>query len=192
VIHKLRLPDEVITEIENWKVECDKIKNSPLKGLKEHDNIGTKTNAYQCSVPSSLIADSYWLAFTLRACAELFGGDHRNYFMRKWDGHFDGYDIWINYSYKGNYNPTHNHAGRISGVIYLNNEDETIFTESKYRYKGKKGDMILFPANTLHGVDKQTKEYERITFAFNIEYKHPVLAEDEHILQKLITGVNNG
>jgi hypothetical protein len=50
----------------------------------------------------------------------------------------------------------------------------------------------LFPANTLHGVDKQTKEYERITFAFNIEYKHPVLAEDEHILQKLITGVNNG
>jgi len=143
----------------------------PLKKLKEHDNYGTQTNDYQCNVPSYLIADSFWLAFTLRSCAKIFGGEHRNYSIRNWDGHFDGYDIWINYSYKGNYNPIHNHAGKISGVIYLNNEDETIFTESKYRYKGEKGDMILFPASTLHGVDKQTKEYERITFAFNIEYK---------------------
>jgi len=118
-----------------------------------------------------LVESSYWLPFTLRNCARLFGGSHRNYYIRKWDGHFDGYDIWINYSYKGNYNPTHSHAGNISGVIYLNNEDYTIFPNLNYKYQGNRGDMILFPSDTLHSVDKQVKDYERITFAFNINYK---------------------
>ena len=31
--------------------------------------------------------------------------------------------------------------------------------------------MLLFPSNTLHKVDVQKKDYERITFAFNINYK---------------------
>ena len=168
-IHVVKLPDEVIAEIENWKVECDKIKNSPLRALKEHENTGTKSNFYQCSVPSHLVSDSWWLAFTLRACAELFGGTHRNYYLTKWDGHFDNYDVWINYSYQGNFNPMHFHSGKISGVIYLNNEDDTVFTE--YRHKGKKGEMILFPSTTLHSVDRQKKDYERITFAFNVNYK---------------------
>jgi len=168
ILYKIKLPDLIIKEIKIWKNECDKIKNSPLKHLKEHDNIGTKTNDYQCSVPEHLIASSFWLPFTLRKCAELFGGTHRDYYVRKWDGHFDGYDVWINYSYKGNYNPVHNHAGKISGVIYLQNEDYTIFVEPEYKHKGELGDMILFPSNTLHKVEKQQKEYERITFAFNI------------------------
>ena len=33
---------------------------------------------------------------------------------------------------------------------------------------GERGDMILFPSQVLHGVEKQKKDYERITFAFNI------------------------
>jgi len=53
-------------------------------------------------------------------------------------------------------------------VIYLNNEDETIFTESKYRYKGTKGDMILFPADTLHGVDRQQKNNEKNNLLLSI------------------------
>ena len=58
----------------------------------------------------------------------------RNYFIKKWDGHFDGYDVWINYSYKGNYNPPHAHSGAISGIIYLqNNKDETIFINNNYK-----------------------------------------------------------
>ena len=171
-IYDLKLPHEIINELEEWKLVCDKIKNSPLKDLKEHDNLGTKTNSYQTSVPIHLIESSYWLPFTLRNCAKLFGGNHRNYFLRKWDGHFDGYDVWINYSYKGNYNPTHNHAGAISGVIYLQNDkDETIFVDNNYKYVGNRGDMILFPSNTKHKVDVQEKDYERITFAFNINYK---------------------
>ena len=102
LIYLLKLPDEIINELEEWKLSCDKIKNSSLKHLKEHDNVGTKTNYYQTSVPTNLIESSFWLPFTLRNCAKLFGGNHRNYFLRKWDGHFDGYDIWINYSYKEN------------------------------------------------------------------------------------------
>jgi len=167
----IKLPNEIVKEIEIWKIECDKIKNSPLGYLKKHENIGSETNNFQTSIPTNLVESSYWLPFTLRNCARLFGGSHRNYYIRKWDGHFDGYDIWINYSYKGNYNPTHSHAGNISGVIYLNNEDYTIFPNLNYKYQGNRGDMILFPSDTLHSVDKQVKDYERITFAFNINYK---------------------
>ena len=167
-IHKLILPKEIIAELEVWKTECDKIKNSPLSYLKQHENIGTETNYYQTSVPTNLIESSYWLPFTLRHCAKLFGDTHRDYFIRKWQGHFDGYDVWINYSYKENYNPTHHHAGVISGVIYLNNEDYTLFPNLNLKFMGEKGDMILFPSEVLHGVEKQKKDYERITFAFNI------------------------
>ncbi len=115
-----------------------------------------------------LISSSYWLAFTLRSCAELFGGNHRDYFIRKWYGHFDNYDIWINYSYKGNYNPVHHHSGFLSGIIYYSNQDNTIFTENNFQYRGEKGDMLLFPSTTPHQVNVQEKDYERVTFAFNI------------------------
>ena len=129
----LKLPDEIVNEIEKWKLTCDKIKNSPLKHLKEHDNVGTKTNYYQTSVPVHLIESSYWLPFTLRSCAKIFGGEHRNY--------------------------------------YLKNKDETIFIDDNYKHNGKKGDMLLFPSDKLHKVDIQKKDYERITFAFNINYR---------------------
>ena len=164
----VKLPEEIIKEIEIWKIECDKIKNSPLGYLKKHENAGAETNNFQTSVPKNLIESSYWLPFTLRNCAKLFGGTHRNYFLKEWNGHFDGYDVWINYSYKGNYNPVHNHSGKISGVIYLTNEDNTIFPKLNFKYKGERGDMILFFAHIFHGVDKQAKDYHRITFAFNI------------------------
>ena len=167
------LPIEILEEIKQWKNECDKIKNHPLKLLKQHDNIGTNNNDYQVSVPNNLIENSYWLAYVLRLCAKTLGGIHRDYYLRKWEGHFDNYDIWINYSYKGNYNPEHNHAGFLSGVIYYeNNNDPTIFTENNFTYYGKKGNMILFPSNKLHTVEKQKEDYERITFAFNINKKH--------------------
>jgi len=113
----IKLPEEILREIEIWKTECDKVKKSPLGYLKKHENVGSETNSFQTSVPVNLIENSYWLPYTLRMCAKLFGGGHRNYFLRKWEGHFDGYDIWINYSYKGNYNPEHNHSGKISGIF---------------------------------------------------------------------------
>tara|TARA_R100001480_G_scaffold149835_1_gene149977 strand:+ start:404 stop:934 length:531 start_codon:yes stop_codon:yes gene_type:complete len=168
----LHLPVEIIEEIEHWKTECDKIKNHKLSHLKFHENVGATTNYYQTGVPENLISSSYWLAYTLRSCADLFGGEHRDYFIGKWEGHFDNYDIWINYSYKGNYNPEHYHTGFLSGIIYFNNQDDTIFTKNNFKYKGEKGDMLLFPSNTFHQVNVQEKDYERITFAFNINRRN--------------------
>jgi hypothetical protein len=90
--------------------------------------------------------------------------------MRDWSGHFDGYDIWANFAYKDNYNPEHNHAGNISGVIYYKNKDriQTLFTAHNIAYEGDEGTMIVFPSDTWHKVDPQKSKKERITIAFNL------------------------
>jgi len=164
-----KLPKQILKELSCWKKECDKIKKHPLSFLKLHENIGSKTNNYQVSVPPRLIEDSYWLAYIIRLCGIITQEHHRQFFLRKWNGHFDGYDVWINYSYKGNSNAEHNHTGFFSGVIFLNNKkDETVFPEENFNFIGKKGDMIMFPSTLLHKVNKQKERYERVTFAFNI------------------------
>ena len=168
IIHT-KLPKEIIKELVCWKKECDKIKKHPLSKLKLHENVGSKTNNYQVSIPGTLIENSYWLAFVLRLCGILLNENHRNFFIRRWNGHFDSYDVWINYSYKGNSNPEHNHVGFLSGVIYLNNKnDATCFLKDNISFVGKKGDMVLFPSYLIHKVEKQKEKYERVTFAFNI------------------------
>jgi len=169
-----KLPKEILNELKSWKKSCDEIKNHPLSQLKLHDNRGTKTNNYQVSVPSLLVENSYWLAFVIRLCSMVTNEDHRQFFMRRWNGHFDNYDLWINYAYKNNSNPVHHHGGFFSGVIYFNNKkDKTIFTKKKIDFVGKKGDMIMFPSSLDHKVNKQKEEYERVTFAFNIDkYGH--------------------
>ena len=97
------------------------------------------------------------------------GKDHREFKLRKWDGHFDGYDIWTNFAYKGDDNPTHHHGGLLSGVIYYKNHGHpTIFDEYGCAYTGEDGTMVMFPASTLHHVEPQAVNKERITLAFNI------------------------
>jgi hypothetical protein len=169
------LPVLIFQEINSWVEESKKIKNHPLAELKAHENVaylsedGKKHNSYQCSISSYLIESSFWLAYTLRVCALYWGGHHRDYFIRKWDGHFDGYDVWINFSYKGDDNPTHAHPGNISGVIYVENDSQpTIFPEHNIQYDGKIGTMILFPSKIMHYVEKKYTDQERITIAFNI------------------------
>ncbi len=169
------LPKEIQQEVNLWVKECKKLKNHPLAELKAHENIGylsidgKKHNSYQCSIPTNLIENSFWLAYTLRICASYWGGDHRKYKIRKWDGHFDGYDIWTNFAYKGDDNPVHTHSGNISGVIYVQNfEHPTIFPNHNTQYEGKNGTMILFPSQTPHCVEPQKINKERITIAFNI------------------------
>ena len=161
-IFVFKLPKQIVGELNVWERECKKIKNHPLGFFKAHENVGynpesEKTyNSYQCGIPPQLIENSFWLAYTLRACASIFGGSHRSYYMRKWNGHFDGYDIWANFAYKGNENPTHNHAGSISGVIYhKNHKHPTFFPEHETKYDGNNGTMILFPSNVLHYVEEQ-------------------------------------
>jgi len=169
------LPQEICEEIYVWVEESKKIKNHPLANLRAHENFGylsmdgKKHNSYQCSIPTFLIENSFWLAYTLRACSMCWGGNHRDYYIRKWQGHFDGYDVWTNFAYKGDDNPVHNHAGFISGVIYVKNDGQpTIFPDHNMQYEGKNNTMILFPSDILHLVEEKTSENERITIAFNI------------------------
>ena len=97
------------------------------------------------------------------------GKDHRHFKLRSWEGHFDGYDMWTNFAYKGDDNPQHNHSGLLSGVIYYKNHTHpTIFDQYGCAYEGDDGTMVMFPSQVLHHVEPQQQNKERITFAFNI------------------------
>ena len=174
-IFVFKLPEQIVDEMNVWGEDCTKIKNHPLGYLKAHENIGytlgkeKNNNSYQCGISPQLVENSYWLAYTIRACAHIFNIDHRRFFLRKWDGHFDGYDIWANFAYKGNKNPIHHHGGNISGVIYhKNHKHPTIFPDYETEYEGTNGTMIIFPSEIDHCVEEQISDEERITFAFNM------------------------
>ena len=173
----VKIPDQIMKELDVWVQESIKFKNSSLAELKAHENVGyltmdgKKHNSYQCSISPHLIDQSFWLAWVLRLTAKYWGmgKSSRDFKMRKWDGHFDGYDIWTNFAYKGDDNPQHNHAGLLSGVIYYKNHGHpTIFDEYNVGYEGKDGTMVLFPSQVLHHVEQQVVDTERITLAFNI------------------------
>ncbi len=172
-----RIHKEIQKEIGGWIKESKKFKDSPLAELKAHENVGYKSmdgrkhNSYQTSISAHLIEQSIWLAWVLRLTAKYWGGgkEHREFKLRKWEGHFDAYDMWSNFSYKGDDNPQHNHAGFISGVIYYkNHRHPTIFDEYGCGYDGEDGTMVMFPSQVLHHVEPQIVNKERITLAFNI------------------------
>ena len=171
------IPKVIRKEIDGWVKESRKFKDHPLAELKAHENVGYKMmdgkvhNSYQTSISPHLIEQSFWLAWVLRLTAKYWGmgTSHREFSLRKWNGHFDSYDIWTNFAYKGDDNPSHNHAGFLSGVIYYKNHTHpTIFDHYNVAYEGKDGTMVMFPANVLHHVEPQHQNKERITLAFNI------------------------
>ena len=171
------IPKQIQKELDVWVNESKKFKNSSLAELKAHENVGylaadgKQHNSYQCSISPHLIEQSFWLAWVLRLATKYWGlGKHNRHFsLRKWDGHFDGYDIWTNFAYQGDDNPTHNHAGFLSGVIYYkNHKHPTIFDQYSCGYEGLDGTMVMFPAHVLHHVEPQHQNKERITLAFNI------------------------
>ena len=172
-----KIPQQIQKELDVWVKESRKFKDHPLAALKAHENVGYlamdgKThNSYQCSISPHLIEQSFWLAWVLRLTAKYWGmgTSHREFSLRKWNGHFDSYDIWTNFAYKGDDNPTHNHAGFLSGVIYhKNHKHPTIFDQYGCGYQGFDGTMVMFPSSVLHHVESQTVNKERITLAFNI------------------------
>ena len=178
-----KIPSQIQKELDVWVNESKKFKNSPLAALKAHENVGYlamdgKThNSYQCSISPHLVESSFWMAWVLRLTAKYWGGgkNNRQFQLRMWRGHFDGYDIWTNFAYKGDDNPSHLHpAGRISGVIYYkNNSHPTIFDEHNCAYDGHDGTMVMFPSSVWHHVEPQTTNKERITLAFNIIEGNP-------------------
>ena len=172
-----KIPPQIMKELDVWVKESRKFKDSPLSELKAHQNVGylfmdgKKHNSYQCSISPHLVESSFWLAWVLRLTQKYWGlgKPNRAFSIRKWDGHFDGYDIWTNFAYKGDDNPRHNHAGLLSGVIYYkNHKHPTIFDEHGVAYEGLDGTMVMFPSSTFHHVEPQTANKVRITLAFNI------------------------
>ena len=92
--------------------------------------------------------------------------------MRSYPGHFDGYDIWMNFTYKGDDNPAHDHAGALSAIIYIQDDEDSLPTEFpsiNYSHKGKTGEIILFPSHLPHFVVPKETDSERITSSFNLE-----------------------
>ena len=172
------IPRPIQRELDGWVRQSRSFKNHPLAELKAHENVGylfrgngKKHNSYQCSISPHLIDQSFWLAWVVRLTAKYWGmgSMHRDFALRKWDGHFDSYDMWTNFAYKGDSNPTHNHNGLVSGVIYYKNHGHpTIFDDYDCGYKGDDGTMVMFPASTHHHVEPQTVNKERITLAFNM------------------------
>ena len=179
-----KIPPLIMKELDVWVKESRKFKDSPLASLKAHENVGYLANdgethnSYQTSISPHLIEQSFWLAWILRLTSKYWGGGkmNRDFKLRKWDGHFDGYDIWTNFAYKGDDNPRHNHAGFLSGVIYYkNHKHPTVFDDWNCEYEGKDGTMVMFPSDTFHHVETQISNKERITIAFNIikrDYTH--------------------
>ena len=170
-----RLPDEIFDEVKSWVEKCKEIKDNPYGYLREHINVGR--NSYQISVPAPYIENSYVLAY-LNYLGEyyLMSQDnklkHEDIFrrvtLRKYTGHFDGYDFWINFAYKGDVNPMHNHAGNLSAVLYVQNDGLPTIFENGIQFTGGDGDIILFPAHLMHEVKEKTVDSERITISFNL------------------------
>lgn len=166
-IFMTRIPEEIVAEIKQWIVDCKKIKDHKLSYLKQHDNVGN--NSFQVAIPKRHIDDGFFLSYLLRFMAQCYGDTHRYYKLREHSGHFDGYDIWANFTYKNDDNPSHTHSADYSGVLYVDNDKTpTIFDEHDIGYTGENNTMIVFPGNMSHKVDSKQSDGERITVAFNI------------------------
>jgi len=168
-IFATKLPKEILEEIDKWIIDCKKIKEHKLSYLKERKPHDTCNN-YQFNLPKKFIEDGFFLSYLLRLCADTFGGVHNDYYIPEEKGHFHGYDIWVNFSYKNNYNGPHYHSGTLSGIIYYKNDNlnPTIFPDHNIAYEGTEKTILIFPSSTTHLVDKLETNNERITIAFNV------------------------
>lgn len=181
LIMQAQLPDKIFDEVKNWIEPCRTVKDDEYRQLLNHYNAGTSHNSYQTAVPRRLIDNSYFLGYVLHF-GELYlrstTSDERNSMvmsrrchLRAYPGHYDGYDMWVNFTYKGDDNPAHNHSGSLSSIIYIQDEDcePTIFPEIGYTHKPEPGQILLFPSQLLHLVEEKKTESERITASFNID-----------------------
>lgn len=189
LIMKVKLPDKIFDEVKSWIEPCKKIKDDPYALLLNHINVGTDHNTYQTGIPKKYIDNSFFLGYVIHL-SELYmkttnqpekinpdgskGGHGRSTFMREVPGHYDGYDIWMNFTYKGDDNPLHNHAGNFSSIIYVQDPDgePTHFPTIGYKNFPKEGEMLFFPASLHHFVEEKKTDSERITVSYNLNCHH--------------------
>ena len=61
----IKIPPQIMRELDVWVKEGKKFKSSPLAALKAHENVGylasdgKKHNSYQCSISPHLIEQSF-------------------------------------------------------------------------------------------------------------------------------------
>ena len=111
---------------------------------------------------------------------------------KKFNIKLSGY--WINCNKNNHYNKMHNHIGNFSGIYYIEvpkdsgklvfqNADllksydnnypfiEDANTYSNYSFDVKKYELYLFPSETLHFVEPNFSNKERISVAFNLMFE---------------------
>ena len=171
-----KLPDEILLEFDEFTNILKRTKNHKLSFLKNHLNVGM--NKFQVSVPNNVLEDSFSFAFLNHLgeyYASLTTNQSKEYYKRKVGlrrnhGHYDHYDLWINFIEHGDVNNWHNHGGHISGVIYIDNDvGLTTNFEDGTKFLGKRGDIILFPSIFKHMVEENKSNKTRLTYAFNLE-----------------------
>lgn len=173
-----KLPEEIFNELLIIVENHRKIKDHKLGFLFETHNVGFKV--YQISVRKPIVETSFIFPYVISLGQFYlykfnnipFEKSHRKVLLRENVHHYDGYDLWINFSNKENEIPDHTHAGSLSGVIYIKNTEKipTIFDE-KEKYYGKSQEVAIFPSNLHHRVAEQIENYERITMSFNLYLK---------------------
>ena len=177
LIIRTKIPDRIFDEVKGWIEPCRAIKDDEYAELLNHYNVGTGHNSYQTAVPRRLMDNSFFFGYLLRlgelylkTTNQLPVENKRMVNLCNYPGHYDGYDIWLNFAYKGDDNPLHNHAGVLSGIIYIKDEDKqpTHFPAINYTHQPEEGEILIFPSHLQHYVDVKETESERITSSFNL------------------------
>ena len=178
LIIRTKIPDRIFDEVKGWIEPCRAIKDDEYAELLNHYNVGTGHNSYQTAIPRRLMDNSFFFGYLLRlgelylkTTTQLPVENKRMVNLRNYSGHYDGYDIWLNFTYKGDDNPLHNHAGVLSGIIYIKDEDKqpTHFPTINYTHQPEEGEILIFPSHLHHYVDVKETESERITSSFNLD-----------------------
>ena len=173
-----KMPDPIFDEVKKWIKPCQDIKNNEYAELLNHYNVEKNHNSYQTAIPRRLINNSFFFGYILnlgqlylRAANLSENENRRAVHLRNYPGHYDGYDIWMNFIYKGNDNPKHDPAGSLSGIIYIEDDDsqKTNFPSINYIHEPKNGEIILFPSYLEHTVNVKETKSERITASFNLD-----------------------
>lgn len=175
-IFKTIIPELIWDEVLQLTLEAKKVRSHPLAQLRCHYNEGK--NSYQISANTRLFEESFLYPYIIFAGQKYISMINdvschsltRKVGVRKYSGHFDGYDFWFNFSDVGDINPPHQHAGSLSAVIYISNTQTlpTVF-DGVFEYSGVPKEMLIFPSYLKHEVYENTIG-ERITASFNLDY----------------------
>jgi len=182
-ILKHRIPDSIFDDIKKCIKRTDKIRKHKLSFLLAHHlspvSHAPGGSSYHISVPIDCLEGSFLQAYLIylgewyRCKYEKYNLDEtrRTVRLRKNTNHFDSYDCWVNYTEKGTVTSMHNHAGNLSGVIYYTDyKNSPLYFENGFSYKAQKKDIVIFPSNLRHAIDKQKSKKRRITLAYNLYY----------------------